>query len=235
MRYARPKNVSGIACTLEVISDAWIVAEDSLRIVIDEHSPDANEEEITTLFQQELSKALKTASYNRKIERAYAKDLSVSFPRLSTEPDFESIAQGLIAEITFHDRSTEAKTGGDFGIVIEYPRFLYTRKGLEADGSRYGVLIQAKLKNVAGKWGRFTKRQQELLPNRLLYLVLLLYDYEDLSRRVLQRFKWQDCQSATFAQVENWLEDGNFPTLMNSDEVIKRLGSGTLGQIMRRL
>jgi hypothetical protein len=98
---------------------------------------------------------------------------------------------------------------------------------------RRGILCQAKLKSASAKWGRFTKNQKKLLPERLPYLGLLLYRYRGRSRRVLAPFAWQICRTAArtaaFAEVEGWLRSDSFPSCIDSPTVIREVGGGRMG------
>ena len=93
-----------------------------------------------------------------------------------------------------------------------------------------GILCQAKLKRANGRWNTFGKKQNSILPERLKYLALLLYRYEDAERHFLQPFKWQRCDvpSLFFDQIKEWFKKDSFPSLEKSDSIIKELGNGDI-------
>lgn len=69
-----------------------------------------------------------------------------------------------------------------------------------------------------------------MLPERVQYLGLLLYSYEDKERRQLRQFQWQLCNSASsIKDVAQWLKRDSFPSLANSSTVIKGVGDGQIG------
>jgi hypothetical protein len=94
---------------------------------------------------------------------------------------------------------------------------------------RCGILGQAKLKDEKGRWGRFTRKQKQILPNRLSYLGLLLYSYEDDDRRILHPFHWNLCHSMNFQELENCLKEDRFPELFETNTIIQAVGNGYVG------
>jgi hypothetical protein len=214
--------------TLEVISESWAKAHNEMREFISEYTPSADEEFITRLFHAMFSKALRSASESKLIEMAFLEDLRSSFWAIDSYY-LSRIAQGLIADVTLHDRKTEGVTGGDLGLMISRPLVSEEIGCLRIGDYRCGILCQAKMKRANGSWGKFTKRQREILPNRHKYLALLLYSYEDLERRSFLPFRWQLCDSATFEQMQSWLKTGVFPSLLNSTQIIHGVGKGAMG------
>jgi hypothetical protein len=132
-------------------------------------------------------------------------------------------------DTTLHKRPTERITGGDIGILIIRPNVYEQGDYIRITDHRRGLLCQAKLKNQKGKWGSFTKRQVQVLPERLSYLSLLLYSYGDEARRSFNPFSWQLCNSAEFSEIRNWLKNDNFPKLVTSDHIVTNLGYGNIG------
>lgn len=143
--------------------------------------------------------------------------------------ELKQVAEGLIAEVTLHKRMTERIAGGDIGILIIRPQVYEQGDSLRIEDYRRGLLCQAKLKNSEGKWGKFTKRQVQVLPERIPYLSLLLYSYEDDMRRLLNPFGWRVCASANLKEIQQWLKDDDFPELVTSDHLIANLGYGNIG------
>jgi hypothetical protein len=95
---------------------------------------------------------------------------------------------------------------------------------------RRGILCQAKMKDKDGKWGKFTKQQKCLLPDRMKYLCLLLYSYKDPGRRELDNYQWYICQKdETLEQVIGYIKKDQFPQLVESDVIIKAIGLDYIG------
>ena len=213
--------------TLMCIIECWKIAEKSLQIDIYNCYPDADEEFITRFFHGKFAAALMVASEAGFIRKAFLMDLNKAFPYHQNE--MKQIADGLIAEVTLHKRATERITGGDIGLMIIRPKVEKHSCSFKVSDYKRGLLCQAKLKRASGKWGSFTKNQINILPERIQYLALLLYDYEDAKRSKLKPFSWQKCQSATMPEVQNWLKYDSFPELENSDSIITNLGYGNIG------
>lgn len=220
-----------IPYTLSVISACWREAEENLQIDISENYPGVNEEFITQMFHGKLSKALKNASKEKRIESAFKHDLQVKFPEFDLLQFYE-LSNGLIADVVLHKRKTEAVTGGDIGLVINRPNIEMQkyRNILKVDFYRNGLLCQAKLKKPNGKWNLFTSSQKKRLSNRLNYLGLLLYEYDDTERRNLKPFQWQICNSTKdINDILNFLREDKFPSIMDSQQVINGIGNGKIG------
>lgn len=182
------------------------------------------------MFHGKLAKALRTASQEHHIERAFLTDLRKAFPDLGHGSELRSLARGLIADVTLHRRETERVTGGDIGFMIIRPQVNDRGKTLNVEDYRRGLLCQAKLKRSNGKWGSFTRRQKKVLPERMRYLGLLLYSYDDEERRQLKQFQWQLCNSApSIKDVTQWFRRDNFPSLTSSNTIIKGVGDGQIG------
>jgi hypothetical protein len=213
--------------TTNLLIQAWRAAEESLLHDISLFHPDADEEFITQLFHGKYGAILSFASQQKYIENAFLADLRSAFPTLGAP--LNKIASGLVAEITIHKRSTEKITGGDIGFLVSRPQISHGDEALLISDYRRGLLCQAKLKNSAGKWGTFTKRQKQVLPERLPYLGLLLYSYADASRRTLNLFNWQVCNDSNIDEVSAWLKNGDFPSMINSDKIISGLSFGKIG------
>src|SRR5262249_53780985 len=75
MRYFGSRNILKIPHTLQVVTDCWESAEESLRTDIRADYPGVNEEFITQMFHGKLARALRMASEERRIERAFLVDL----------------------------------------------------------------------------------------------------------------------------------------------------------------
>jgi hypothetical protein len=217
-----------ITNTLNVITHCWMTAEKRLQRDIRDYRPDANEETITQLFCTQLAKDLRAASDDDQIKQAFLRDMQIAFSRVYRHFLYQ-IVEGLIADVTLHERHTEGLTGGDLGLVIVRPQIHKDFGHLQIGDYRQGILTQAKLKRYDGKWGRFTKRQQEVLPEKLHYLALLLYSYTDVERHLLSDFQWQLCSSVSFPKVESWLKGDVFPSLLDSADILRRLGNGDIG------
>lgn len=237
MSYFNSK-ILNIPKTLCIISECWNKAEENLRNDIRDYNPDIDEEGITLFFHSQMSKELKLKSEENAIATAFLDDLKQHFPFLRYRTAILKEYDGLIADITLHNRTTEGRTGGDFGFVIIRPQLeLYRSEPKPSlkpprDYQR-GILCQAKLKQRNGKWRTpiFGKNQERFLPERLKYLALLLYSYKDNKRHILHPFRWQRCDipSLSFEQIKEWFKNDSFPSLEKSDSIIKELGNGDIG------
>ena len=215
--------------TFKLVAELWLAAERHLQTSIESYSPDAGEEFITNLFHMKFAEELTMASNRRSIEQVFLEDLERCFPMLRLQGVLREVSQGLVADVTLHERATESETGGDLGLVVIRPEIRLASRFLKIRDYRRGVLVQAKLRRRNGRWGSLTRRQREVLPGRLSYLALLLYAYEDTSRHSLRPFEWQLCETASLDEVELWLKCGAFPSLTSAAEIIDGLGHGTLG------
>lgn len=222
-------NILRIPKTLELLCKCWNRAEDTLQHNVRDNCPDIDEEVITQFFHSELTMSLREASKNKAIESAFLSDLRAAPFSDVREDILRRIANGLVADVSLHRRNTERITGGDFGFVIIRPDVQFGYNSLKISDYRRGILTQAKLKRADGSWGTFTPNQERILPNRLEYLSLLLYSYEDRARRNLRPFSWHLCNGASFDQVKDLLRRDQFQSSLSSCEIIKGLGNAKIG------
>ena len=217
-----------------LIAECWLKAEAALRDAIRREFADRDEEFVTELFHGKLETECSRASVNGDVAKAFLQDLRLSLP---TVPDAEllKIARGLQAEVTFHSREVERKTGGDFGITLIRPevRFApYSRSTLtvERDHQR-GLLCQAKIFRRSSTWGPLTVSQQKALIERLEYLALVLYRFTDQNgdRRELAPFQWQLTRAASIEDMRSWLTSNTFPSLQGSGDILDALGQNKIG------
>ncbi len=221
--------IARIPRTLQVVSNCWLRAEEALRKELRENNPSSGEESITYTFYGKLVVELRAASQQRLIAQAFLADLTVEFHELAGKQELAQIANGLLADVTRHERKTEKNTGGDLGLLIIRPQAQFSGSLISVNDYRRGLLCQAKLRNTFGKWGTFTPRQKAILPQRLSYLGLLLYQYMDRAQHALDAFQWQLCNSVAFTEVEGWLKNDTFPSRVGSAEIIQCLGNGKIG------
>ncbi len=174
--------------TTQAVSDCWIEAEGKLREQIKCAFPHAHENDVTVLFQVELAGSLRLASECGRFQRALLEDLERTHPTAKSNNQFADIAKGLVAEVRFHDRTTEAKSGGDFGLVVARPSVSQISDMLRIDGVKRGLLCQAKMRRQGGRWGSLTPSQRRLLAGRTRFLALVLYEYSDADRHALNPF-----------------------------------------------
>jgi hypothetical protein len=216
--------------TLKVVSGCWMSAEKNLQSEVRSNFPNVDEEFITRFFHGKFAAELQETSRQRRIANAFLADLESFFPDLWGSPELRKIANGLIADVKLHGRTTERITGGDLGFVIIRPQVSHSGSSLSIRDYRRGLLCQAKLKNERGAWGHFTQNQKRVLPGRLGYLGLLLYSYEDTQRRNLHDFRWYVCSgSESMRQLEEYLKRDTFPSLVESDSIIQGVGQGKIG------
>src|SRR5947209_380677 len=104
-----------IANTIEIVCKYVKEAENAVRNSVFEAFPGAGEEQITTLFQEKLQIVLSAASQQGEIAKAFAVDLEgAGVPK--DDGGSVQMACGIIAEVSWHPRHVERKTGGDFGL-----------------------------------------------------------------------------------------------------------------------
>jgi len=232
-----------IPLTLGVVVECWDKAESGLRKSIKQKHQDADEEFITRLFLDEFRYKLHKASADKRIGQAFLKDLQQAFPALAYTHEIAIVSEDLIADVSLHRRSVETLTGGDFGLTITRPQVSlsgFPGYSLSYNDSEYihcqigvseyqrGLLCQAKLKGRDGRW-RMTRNQKSLLPDRINYFGLLLYQYSDKERYKLSHLSWQLCQNETAETVANWLKSRQFPSISSSAEIITQLGNARIG------
>jgi len=215
--------------TIALLIKCWEAAEVAIAENIDLNAPGANEESITEQIRAKLAEQFRTANNLNEFSDAFLADLNEAFPDLQNAPELTELANGLIAEVTWHGRSTEGTTGGDFGLLLVRPQVEDHDYTLRIDDYQRGLLAQAKLKMENGKWDELTTTQQDLLKERLAYTSLVLYAYEDKQRHKLSRFQWQNCFGYTIDALKTWKRDADFPDLQPSSRTIEALGNGTIG------
>jgi hypothetical protein len=218
-----------------LVSELWITAEQNALQSLALKHPDEDEEFITKFFYGEFREAVRMASQQGRVESAFETDLRNAFPGWLSD-DLLGLARGIQATAIYHDRAFERYSGGDLGIVLVRPNVSLTSgPGPSVDPSyERGLLCQAKIrrrKTRSGRirWGTFSASQKKLLPDRLEYLALLLYDYGDPARIHLSPFRWQLCMNHSFAEVEEWLRKDAFPATTGSEAIIFGLGNCQIG------
>jgi hypothetical protein len=220
----------------KLITDSWTNAEEALREIVKNKFPDRNEDIITELFHAELEHEFNRVSENGDVAKAFLSDLKGTF-RWDWDKHtlFSSIAQGLIATVSFHSPRVEGQTGGDLGIVVIRPdvkRVHFYDRELTVDRDyKRGLLCQAKIFGRNSRWGKLGRNQEKILPAKLSYFGLLLYRYSDQDgeRRSLEPFAWQLAHKATVKQIKGWLASGLFEELRDSEQVLQDLIHDRIG------
>lgn len=227
--------IIGIKQTLSEVCGAISAAETTIKEHIKLYYHNTNEEFITTLFYGHIKYRLREANLNKAIENAFLKDLKTAI-RYHSIRDWDldrklhREAEGLIADIVLHNKKQEAKTGGDFGLVIVHPQISVSDDSLEIKkGQTSGLLCQAKLKYKSGKWNRFKGKQKAILPNYLDFTSLVLYSYLDEERSDLDSVAWKLCRGKSLSEIDTLLKKGDFGELLNTTEVIMLLGREQIG------
>lgn len=231
-----------IPALTSLIARCWINAENNARQLLAKRHPDKNEEFITEFFHDELRQSFQNTSSTLAVEHAFVSDLERAFPHLQHSADFKRIANGISVTTTLHPRDIEKKTGGDLGIMFVRPNVteqISSQFAIDLDYRR-GLLCQAKIKRRQtatrkSRWGNFTPNQKNILPNRLEYLSLILYEYTDAERQHLAPFRWQLCSGAQMSDVEHWLNADDFPGPLMSEIIITRLGKDKIGTDDKRI
>jgi len=228
--YSQLNQILEIPRTVSIITECWYRAELQLQSVLKTYSPDTNEDYVTRRFHEEYSRQLKSASDDGLIEKAFAEDLDCAFQFLQISRRPAQIAEGIIADVTLHQKKTEEETGGDFGLVLIRPKTVELHDSVAFKPYRRGLLCQAKIRRESGKLGEFTENQVKVFDRRKNYSALLIYDFSDVDRRLLKPFMWQLYKAANSAeQVTEWLNKENFPSPNNSEEVITGIGKAKIG------
>jgi hypothetical protein len=225
----------------KLIGDCWTTAENAVRKAIHEKHHDVGEEFITTFLRGELRWALKDASDNRRVEKAFLDDLRKAFPGYEEERTLTSIpgeplstvARGLIATLSFHPKHVEGKTGGDLGIAVARPDVELNSRMLRIhQRRRRGLLCQAKIFERNSRWGPLTCKQKEAFPRTADYSALLLYRYDDQEaqlRRELRPFSWKLTRNATVNTIKSWLKQDCFDQLLHSGQIFQGLMTDRIG------
>lgn len=217
-------------------------AENDARELLAKRYLDKDEKFITELFHGEFRASVKEANATGGVSDAFVRDVRSAFPHLAHSSDLYGFASGISASTTLHPGETESRTGGDLGILLIRPNITESTPAvLDVDANyRRGLLCQAKIKRRGSKkrkshWGEFSQKQKTILPGRLAFLSLLLYEYTDGERRKLAPFHWQLCRDVEFQEVKNWLRTGRFPDLITSDKLISLLASAEIGTHNREI
>ncbi len=230
MSHWRLNQILEIPRTLAILTECWEKAESQLQLVLQSYSPDTNEDYVTRRFHEEYSSELKKASEKKLVEKAFSGDLERAFRGINLSHSPTQIAQGIIADVTLHEKKTEEGTGGDFGLVLIRPKTIAYGDSITFKSYRRGLLCQAKIKRESGKFGELSENQVDLFEKHQPYSSLLIYDFSDAERRLLKPFKWQLYNAATSVQdVKDWLHKNKFPFPANSKEVIAGIGRGKIG------
>jgi hypothetical protein len=219
----------------KLITDCWIRAEQALRESIKQKFPDRDEEIITDHFHTELESELNRVSENGTVAWSFLSDLKASCPKLSEGELTSKVARRLMATVNFHPRHVEQRTAGDLCIVVIRPdvqarEYDPSSTAIQKDYRR-GLLCQAKVFRRDSKWGSLSPAQQEQLPGKLGYFAVLLYRYIDQQgdRRNLGPFQWQLAADATLSDLEKWLASDKFPSLKESEQILRALVQDKIG------
>jgi hypothetical protein len=214
--------------TLNVISSSFEEAEQAVRAQVEQKHQAADEEFITRLLHGELRFALKNATEQGHVSRAFQNDLTAALGAVADYDILERLSADVFADSRFHKRSVETLTGGDFGLLIVRPSIQFTGHSLAITMAKQGLLCQAKLRHDE-TWGEFTSNQREKLKDRTEFLSLVLYSYADNELIHLNAIQWQPAKGATVRKMVNWLKKNAFPAKVSSCEVIRLLGTGKIG------
>ena len=223
--------------TLAIVCDAIGKAEENLKEHIRLFYQNAGEEFITNLFCGQINYFLREASNERRIENAFLKDLenAIGYRYLSDyalSRSLKSTAAGLVADIVLHNKRTEGRTGGDFGLIIIHPSIHFDSKGLKIKkGQSSGLLCQAKLKDKAGKWNQLNENQKFILNQNKDFSSLVLYSYTDTDRTNLAPIAWTLCKSQAIVNIEERLKRDALDEIntLDTKKVLQLLGRKEIG------
>lgn len=223
--------------TLKLVQRCFTCAEAAVRQGIADEVGSLDEEEITTVLRWVLSGVFKKASDDGDVVKAMKQDISafLSYTSFSSGKRAEAIirfCEGVYVAVSWHPKSTEKHTGGDFALILARPDI--TRKsGTKSEQvsvvrkRQQGVLVQAKKKALGGKWGKLTTKQKQRLEGRMRFVALLLYEYGGTGE--LQPFLWASCKGSPLNRIITWLQKNSFPARLTSDAMLKGLAEGSIG------
>lgn len=219
--------------TIKLIGDLFKVSEDNVKSGMKLCFREATEEQITTILQYELGKAIDTANMEKDIAHKLEKDIAEALKNnfIQSSSFIKTLANGFKAEVCWHKRHIEKNTGGDFGLVIEQPKFTINGRMLKLSDSknRQGLLVQSKHRKYNEKWRGFTPRQKIILSKHMSYLSLLRYEYIDTENKELKSFYWNLCNNFSIKQVEDWFKYNNFQNCKTTNDIITSLGLEEIG------
>lgn len=226
--------------TIELVKACWLQAEKVLEEEIYNNYPNSDEEFITRYFHGKLSQQFKIANDKKMFEATLYDDIFTnsslidSYKLQDFTKDFVAIPELLLNQITLHNKSTEKISGADLGIVLSRPAIFYDSGNIYISNTqKTGILCQAKLKRKNQKWGKLTNNQKNIFSKyskeEMKYLSLLLYSFSDNERRIINPFSWQPCVDNSFTEIEQWINNGNFPTLKNTKNFLGLLQENKIG------
>lgn len=196
--------------------------------------PRAKEDDITTLFVVEAERGLEDATKSGRIAFAVRTDLENAYWSHGRVPPtrLAQVSDGLVARVRKQGPAEEARTGGDFGLLLVEPRFDLrwdAHLDLRRCGLKRGLLVQAKRRLRGGRWNQFTSTQLRRLPERMAYTALLRYEFADAGGRQLKSFDWHPLSGLSISAVAEWLRSGDFPNAVNTSAVVAGVSRGEYG------
>lgn len=229
--------------TLAVVCDAIGQAEENLREHIRIYYKNAGEEFITDLFYGQVKYFLSEASKKRLIENAFLKDLenALGYNHLgdyTLSRLLKNRSAGLVADIVLHNKRTEGKTGGDFGLIIIHPSIQIDSRYLKIKkGQCSGLLCQAKLKDKVGKWNKLNDNQRVALNHNKDFSSLVLYSYADMERIDFNPISWVLCRNEVIANIEEIMKRDALDelTMLGTKKILQLLGRKEIGTNDKKL
>ncbi len=222
----------------QLVARCWEDAERATGVAVAEKYPAPDEEQVTFLFGGELRTTVALASQARRFEYALLADLRTTIRDLASA-DAAKLTTGLIARVNLHRRHHEGRhSASDLGLVMTRPVVHLVSSATRIETRRdhaQALLAQAKLgrrsdhADGAFTWGRLTKAQERLLPERSEYGSLLLYRLEGKTASELRPFRWQLCRGHTVPEIKSWLRSDAFPDELSSSDVIGKLVARVVG------
>lgn len=221
-----------------LLIECWKMAEENLRKLIEKKYWGFGEEFITQLFFGELRESIDKANEAREFENAFLSDLQNYFlysefcQKADIDNALESIADGIVGSASLYSKNTEGRiTAADLGLLAIYPSITI----LPGENCfrikhehRRGLLCQAKLKKCKGSWGELTDNQEKLIPERISYFSLLLYEHSE-NDRVLEPFYWKICREYSLEEIKDWLKSDTFPKKITSAKVLQEIFDENIG------
>jgi hypothetical protein len=217
--------------TLKLLIRSWEEVEALVRDQIAQEFKVHDEVFINRYFYGKLSTRFRKANEDEVFSHAVLEDLQELATTKDLRDDARRVSAGIIARVSYHEPHIEARTGGDLGFTVARPSFEIAegRKGFRSLLHEQGLLCQAKRQTKNKKWGSFTEKQRQVLPEHIAYLCLLLYGYSDEHRHDLRPFMWKPCEGMLLDKIEGWLASGDIADTIGSGKILHALGNGELG------
>jgi hypothetical protein len=206
----------------------WQEAEKNVRNDIRSFCPKSYELFVTELFHLYLCKAFQ--KNHPDLRQCLISDaLPAVLEKQELRNSIEDFCGKISLQVVLHKLSSEARTGGDLGVIVGKPIFSGTSGKIFLE--RQGVVCQAKMKDERGHWNPLSTSQVGRLKDGLDTFACLLYDYGDWNgeRRFLNGFRWAIFRKNDIDLVNTLNFDSIQATEYLSKDFIENLFLGNIG------